>query len=191
MVKSGFVLAVILFVHSYSFSQTINVFDETMLSKKLSHCDMISKYLNKVQHYQYYILDTAYYGITSEGYCSNISGSYNFTVRKDSLCQVYFMSSFPRSSNSIMSISPKIDSLIQTFIKKFGPPKNLIDNRKDSANPHVINGYILLEAAWLINEDRFRIEFSFLDSDDINKPLYGLRIHRFRECYFSKKFMSW
>jgi len=191
MFKTGFILVTILFASSLSIGQTVNVFDQIMLTKKFSQCDLISKYISNTQHYEFYVMDSAFYGITSEGNCSNISGNYNFAVRNDTLCQVYFMTRFPRSSNSLKSISLKVDSLLEYFSNKFGKAESFIDYRKDSSNSEVINGYTLLDATWLVNGDRLVIDLSFSDSENLNRSVYSLRIHRFRECYFDNKLSKW
>ncbi len=179
----------LLILFKLSFSQTISVFDDIMLSKKTILCNLLSKYMSTSQHYEYYIMDTNYYGITSDGKCHNFSGTYNFAVRNDSLCQVYFSASFPRKSYSLKSINATIDSLLDEFTKKFGTPEQFEDYRKDSSNPDVIRGYTLLNSSWQTNKDIMQLSLSYSDSGFPNEERthYSIRIHRYRECYADHK----
>ena len=170
--------------------QTVDLFEKPMLTEKLSQCDLISQYFNTIQHYEYYLIEPKYYGITAEANFSGFSGNYNFAVRNDSLCQFYFMSFVPRKSSSLKAISAKIDSIILAWTKKYGPPDQLIDNRKDSANPQTIDAYTLLNASWMIKEDRLTLRLSYSDAPNDVRGNFGIHIHRFRECYFDKKSLS-
>jgi len=158
-----------------------------MLNEKLSQCDLISKYLGNIQHYEYYVMDSNYYGITVEGNFSSFSGNYNFAVRNDSLCQFYFMAALPKKSNSLKELSITLDSLILAWTGKFGPPDLFIDGRVNSTNTEVENSTIL-SASWKIKQDILKLRFSYGESLRDARGNFNIIIHRYRECYFDKKF---
>ena len=83
MFKTGFILVTILFASSLSIGQTVNVFDQIMLTKKFSQCDLISKYISNTQHYEFYVMDSAFYGnLSSSNKCNSVISRSGRSVAK-------------------------------------------------------------------------------------------------------------
>ena len=185
MYKLKFILAIFLGCSLFSKGQSSDIFNIKLYAERLTQSELVSKYLSKVDNYEYYKFDTAFYSLSFKGIYANIPGKYSLAMKNDSLCQIYFASYFPISEHWLKSLHKQTDSLIAVFTNIFGQPSKSIDNFQNYSTSKEKSSNTICKSMWAINGEKLKIEFSI--EEEHGKSAYLVRIVKFKDYYGNTK----